>query len=218
GADRVPTAREAAEFGFIPFGISTQSLCLDLSIGRPGLPAGRLTQILGLDGHGKSSLATSIMAETQRIGGHAVLVDTEGSYEAWRLRKLGVRVRSPMHHDDCDCKEFCAGAYEPLWPQTLEELFGMCQTYITQFRKDNPDTPLTVVVDSLDGLPPEARAEADHDESLPMVNARVIGERLPKLITAVARYKPVLIFVSQLTTKANSGFRGRWSGPEYDTK
>src|SRR5262245_60654630 len=192
GRLQFPTAKELDSLGFIPDGISTQSLEIDLAIGRPGIPRGRLTQILGLDGSGKSTLVTHLIAELQRQGGLAVLCDTEGSYEKWRLKLLGV---------DYDELEWFR-------PRSLEEMYQMARTFIELFVPANPTTPLGIFIDSLDGLHADGAMAAEAGESLPRIDARVNGTENPKLVDLAGRYKVALVYCSQLTTKATMGVAG----------
>ena len=70
--------------------LSTQSLALDFAIGRPGLPAGRITEIIGRAQTGKTLLGIHLLKETQRRGGVAVLIDTETAYDAEWAARLGL--------------------------------------------------------------------------------------------------------------------------------
>jgi recombination protein RecA len=206
--DQVPDTGEELAFGFIPWGVSTQSLVLDLCIGRPGIPAGRVTQILGLDGEGKSSLAMHIMAETLRLGGYVGLQDTEGAYESYRLFQLGV-TKAQMQN------------IQPLEGESLEEVYEMGFGFVKEMGRQHLDVPVLLLLDSLDGVHAEAAMEAAPDESLPMIDARINGVNFPKLAFRAAKYKVAVVAISQLTTVVQQGFSGgnKWNqGPEMTTK
>src|ERR1051325_4522431 len=109
GPDGILTAQDIQALGHVTHGISCQCLSIDLMIGRPGLPAGRLTEICGLEGHSKSTTCYHLIAECQRLGGIGVLVESEEAFESKRLTDIGVNA-----NDLILCQ-----------PRPLEEAFDM---------------------------------------------------------------------------------------------
>lgn len=208
GEDFVPDgATQQVQLGFIPCGISTQSLVLDLCIGRPGIPCGRVTNILGLDGEGKSTLAMHILAECFRLGGIAGVQDSEAAHEDYRLYQLGVTAEMFENR-------------QPLIPSNLEELYDMSFTFIKSIGKQMRGKPWMLLLDSMDGLHTEAQMDADTEDSLPMADARLNGVQFPRLCNYAGIYKCAIVAVSRLTTKMNQGFgAARWGqGEQLDTK
>jgi recombination protein RecA len=185
------SAGEAKSLGsYVPYGISTGSICLDAAIGKPGIPGGRLTQVYGLDGTGKSTLMAHLMAECQKMGGQAVLFDTEDCYDFQRVARIGV-----------DLEKLTV-----LEPDNLEELLDMIPEYCRFFYEEQqhePGTPLLFVIDSADGLPPKASEDLDADDTkLPAITARTWNSNIINLLKrSCARYKCAIIIVSQQYTK-----------------
>lgn len=143
---KVISGKDAGSAGsFIPYGISTQSLCLDIAIGCPGIPGSRMTQIFGLDGTGKSTLVMHLLAECQAMGGKGFLFDTEDCYDYERAKKVGVNL------DTLALGE----------PDTLEELHEMMKDYSSDWKEDHDPTkePLLFAIDSASGILPQAAAD-----------------------------------------------------------
>ncbi len=85
----------------IPYGIRTRMPQLDLAMGRPGYPVGRVIELYGLPYCGKTTAGFLAIAETQKQGGLAILIDTETAFEPMRAAEVGVdidnlRVYSPI--------------------------------------------------------------------------------------------------------------------------
>lgn len=183
GAHFISTAEDEETLARIPYGISTQSLSLDLMIGRPGLPAGRLTEIVGLTNTGKSSLSYAVMAECQRLGGEAILLETENAYEPERLRDLGVNTKTLIKAE----------------PETLEQVLEAIVVLLEVARIDQKiKGPIVVVVDSIAGTPTQAQRDNDYGELSMGIAARVMADGLRKIIRPLAAHKAVLIFLNQL--------------------
>ena len=115
--------------------ISTKSL-LDLAISnRPhgGIPVGRITELTGLEQSGKSLVSGHILAETQKKGGVAVLIDTETSVSVEYLKAIGVDTEKLLYvHVD-----------------TVEDIFATIDNIIATIRKSNKDKLVTIVTDSV---------------------------------------------------------------------
>jgi len=191
----------------IPYGISTQSLQLDLAIGRPGVPAGRVVQILGIDGVGKSTIVHHLCAEALLLDGYVISLDAEQAIDESRAYHMGFDVNSER--------------VLSLMPYTLEELFGMAGMAIKEVAsvRESPDIPILVAIDSLDGLPTMAQREReDAEDKFVAAASRVINDHLPALLLTASQEKATMVFVSQLTTKFGGGWRPGFAGPEYDTR
>ena len=74
--------------------ISTGSMTLDFALGVGGLPRGRVTEIYGPESSGKTTLALHVIAEAQKEGGIAAIVDAEHAFDPSYAKKLGVKLDS----------------------------------------------------------------------------------------------------------------------------
>lgn len=183
GIKSTSLASDARAFSKIAYGLSPQSLCLDLAIGRPGFPAGRLTEVVGLTHTGKSTLLYHVFGECQRLGGVSVLIETEYAYEAGRLEELGVKSSDVML----------------LQPECLEQAFEM----IYEVMHDVRDTqkfkgPVVIGLDTIAGTPAAVELDGNYDEKFMAAAARSTALGLRKLIRPLAEYQVVLIFLNQL--------------------
>lgn len=171
----------------IPYYISTQCATLDYAISQPGIPAGRVTTIFGREGSSKSTIVQHLLAETQRMGGHAVLIDSEQRYDRDRGAKIGI---------DNDKLIVVQGA-------TLEQAFDSIEKIIDGVRDDNITDPVIVVLDSLAGCVPAKRLEADVGDVLVSPVARFVGAELPRLKLKLANYGVALVIVNQIRSRVN---------------
>lgn len=163
--------------------ISTQCAVLDYAIGQPGIPLGRLTVFYGKEGSGKSTLALHVLAETQRRGGLAVLIDAEHRFTRDRGERIGLdssRLVMPT-------------------PLTMEKCFADVEEIIDYVREEDPDRLVCIVIDSLSGLPTTKQMDATLDDAVqPASAARLVSGELPRLCGMLARHRIALIIVNQL--------------------
>lgn len=166
--------------------ISTQCLPIDLAIGRPGIPVGLLTLIYGPESQGKSTLGLHILAETQSIGGLAILFDTEYSFDVDRATAIGI-----------NCDELLI-----VNKNTMEEYFDSLSKLMKVIRSDEAykDVPITVVWDSLAATAVD-RDTADKDKfyELGVANqARVVSSSLRKIMSDINQNRVALVILNQL--------------------
>lgn len=168
--------------------VSSQSFEVDALIGRPGIPLGRISEITGESGSGKSMLCCQLIAETQKQGGTAVLIDTERSYTGEWAESLGVDTSKVLD---------VVGQLNII---SLES--ALRAIHIVLDAVDESDTdPVVIIVDSLSALPTESELEADYDDLQPAVHAKLLSKGMRKLTDGLFAKKVALVFVSQLRDK-----------------
>lgn len=173
------------------YGISTQSLALDFAIGRTGLPSGRVVEISGLDGHGKSTFGEHLLAETQRLGGIACLIETEHGRDTHRMTKeIGVDPERLV-------------VLQPLY---LEDGFTMIEELIHKVRRADATIPFTILWDSIAQTQTKEEHHDKYDEAHVGMHARVIAQALRKLLPLFASHEVLVVFINQL--KRNIGAYG----------
>ena len=131
--------------------VGTGSTLLDLAISnRPngGLAAGRITEINGLEGTGKSLIGAHALASTQKKGGLAVYIDTESAVSSEFLRSIGVDTKSMMY----------------IHLETVEDIFDAIETIVTKIRESDNDRLVTILVDSLAAASTKVEMDADFDK------------------------------------------------------
>ena len=161
-------------------GVPTGSIALDLALGIGGVPRGRIIEIYGPESSGKTTLASHIMAEAQRLGGVGAIIDAEHAYDPVFARDVcGVDVPNLLISQ----------------PDTGEQALEICEMLVRSGAVD------VVVVDSVAALTPRAEIEGDMGDSLPGLQARLMSQALRKLTAAVSKSRTCVIFINQLREK-----------------
>ncbi|MDY7040875.1 MAG: recombinase RecA, partial [Chloroflexota bacterium] len=159
--------------------IPTGSLSLDIALGIGGVPRGRVTEIYGPEGSGKTTLAQHIVAEAQRMGGVAAFIDMEHALDPTYATRCGVDV---------------ANLYISQ-PDTGEQALEIAEALIRSGAMD------VVVVDSVAALVPRAEIEGEMGDSHPGLQARLMSQALRKLSGAIKQSNTAMIFTNQLRHK-----------------
>jgi|TARA_R110000868_G_C10963230_1_gene768756 recombination protein RecA len=181
--------------------VSTGSPMLDLAIAnRPngGLPVGRITEITGLEGSGKSLLAAHAIADTQKKGGYGVYIDTENAMNQDFLTAIGVDIKKML--------------YVPL--ETVEDIFEAIDSIIESIRAaDGSEKKLvTIVVDSVAGATTKVELAADYDQAgYATQKAIIISKAMRKVTNLIGRERICLIFTNQLRTRMGVSFGDPWT-------
>lgn len=159
--------------------ISTGSLGLDVALGIGGLPKGRIIEIYGPESSGKTTLAIHAIAEAQKAGGIAAIIDAEHAFDPYYARKLGVDVDNLLISQ----------------PDNGEEALEIADSLIRSGALD------IVVIDSVAALTPKAEIEGDMGDSRMGLQARLMSQALRKLTANINKTKTCCIFINQLREK-----------------
>ena len=179
--------------------ISTGSTILDLAISnRPdgGLAAGRITEINGLEGSGKSLIGAHALAATQKKGGLAVYIDTESAVSSEFLQAIGIDTENMLY----------------VHLETVEEIFDTIETIVAKIRESDKDKLVTILVDSLAAASTKVEMDADFDkDGWATAKAIVISKAMRKITQLIARQRVCLIFTNQLRQKLGVMFGDPWT-------
>ncbi len=159
--------------------ISTGSLSLDNALGVGGLPKGRIVEIYGPESSGKTTLALHAIANAQKQGGVAVLIDAEYAFDANYAKNLGVDIDNLLVSQ----------------PDTGEQALEIADTLVRSGAID------IIVIDSVAALVPAAEIEGDMGDSHMGLQARLMSQALRKLTGILSKSKTCLIFINQLRMK-----------------
>ncbi len=159
--------------------VSTGSLSLDLALGVGGLPRGRVTEIFGPEGSGKTTLALHVVANVQRAGGTAAFVDAEHALDPAYAARLGVKVGDLLVSQ----------------PDTGEQGLEITDMLVRSGGID------VVVIDSVAALVPLAEIEGQMGDSHVGLQARLMSQALRKLTGAIHKSNTMVIFINQLREK-----------------
>ncbi len=159
--------------------ISTGSLSLDMALGVGGFPKGRIIEIYGPESSGKTTLALHAIANAQKKGGIAVLIDAEYAFDAAYAKNLGVDIDNLLVSQ----------------PDTGEQALEIADTLVRSGTID------IIVVDSVAALVPAAEIEGDMGDSHMGLQARLMSQALRKLTGVISKSKTCLVFINQLRMK-----------------
>lgn len=172
--------------------VSTGCSMLDVAISnRPygGLPVGRIVEVTGLEQSGKSLLSAHLLAETQKQGGVAVLIDTETAVSRDFLEAIGVDV-SKMLYVSAD---------------SVEQIFDFTETIIEKVRSTSKDRLVTIVVDSVAAASTKTELAADYGkDGYATDKAIIISKAMRKITNMIGREKILLVYTNQLRQKMNA--------------
>lgn len=176
--------------------VSTGCSLLDLAISNKpngGVPFGRVTMFTGLESSGKSLICAHAMANVQKMGGMAVLIDTERA-PFWEFYDAVGIERDPNKGN---------WIYAPMI--AIEDVFRAVEAIVTRIHNSpNPDRPVVIVVDSLAGSSTYAELAADYEkEGYGTEKAQVLGRAMRKILDMISNHKVALIFTNQLRMKMN---------------
>lgn len=159
--------------------ISTGSVSLDAALGIGGIPRGRIIEIFGPESSGKTTLALHIVAEAQKMGGHAAFVDAEHALDPSYSKNLGVDTVNLLVSQ----------------PDSGEQALEIVETLVRSGALD------VIVVDSVAALVPRAEIEGEMGDSHMGLQARLMSQALRKLTGTVSKSNTTVIFINQIREK-----------------
>ena len=177
--------------------VSTQAANLNLAIGRPGIPEGRLTTIIGKEAGGKSSLLLHLIAEVQHLGGIGVLIDAERTHSRERAERIGVDHRTLVYTEGT----------------TVEGTFKFVDAMVDDVREKNPGKLVLIGWDTVSGSPTEGELKGEYH---PGGHAKAVSTWMRTIHPKVAKHRLTLVIVNQLRSRIDfgGGFMGRGRGTE----
>ncbi len=159
--------------------IGSGSLGLDIALGVNGYPQGRIVEIYGPESSGKTTLATHAIANVQRKGGIAAIIDAEHAFDRFYAEKLGVNTQDLLISQ----------------PDNGEQALEIADNLIRSGAVD------LIVIDSVAALTPKAEIEGEMGESKMGLQARLMSQALRKLTGTINKTGCCVIFINQLREK-----------------
>ena len=159
--------------------IPTGSVGLNIALGVGGFPRGRVIEIYGPESSGKTTLAIHAIAEAQKAGGIAAIIDAEHAFDRFYAEKLGVDI------DNLFISQ----------PDDGEQALEIADQLIRSSAID------IIVIDSVAALTPKAEIEGDMGENKVGLQARLMSQALRKLTANINRTNTCCIFINQLREK-----------------
>jgi recombination protein RecA len=171
--------------------ISTGSIGLDTALGIGGLPKGRVVEVYGPESSGKTTIATHVIAEAQKMGGMCAFIDAEHAFDSSYAQKLGVDIDNLLISQ----------------PDYGEQALEIADRLILSGALD------VVVIDSVAALVPKSELEGEMGDSKMGLHARLMSQALRKLTATISKTNTICIFINQLREKIGVMF----GNPEVTT-
>lgn len=159
--------------------IPTGALALDLALGVGGVPRGRIIEVFGHEGTGKTTLALHIVAEAQKRGGIAAFIDVEHALDTTYARNIGVSLENLLISQ----------------PDAGEQALEIVETLIRSGAID------VVIIDSVAALTPQAEIEGEMGDAHVGLLPRLMSKALRKLSGVTNKSKTCVIFTNQIRQK-----------------
>ncbi|MCQ2117273.1 MAG: recombinase RecA [Bacteroidales bacterium] len=159
--------------------IPSGSIALDHALGIGGYPKGRVIEIYGPESSGKTTLAIHAIAQAQKTGGIAAIIDAEHAFDRTYAKNLGVNVDTLLISQP-DCGE-----------QALEIADSLIRSGAIDI----------IVIDSVAALTPKAEIEGEMGDSKMGLQARLMSQALRKLTANISKTNTCCIFINQLREK-----------------
>ena len=159
--------------------IPSGSIGLNYALGVGGYPRGRIIEIFGPESSGKTTLALHAIAEAQKRGGIAAMIDAEHAFDRFYAEKLGIDVNNLLIAQ----------------PDNGEQALEIAEQLIRSSAID------ILVVDSVAALTPKSEIEGDMGDRNVGLQARLMSQAMRKLTGTISRTNTVCIFINQLREK-----------------
>ncbi len=159
--------------------ISTGSLSLNDALGIGGFPRGRIVEIYGTESSGKTTIATHVIAQAQKLGLKCLLVDAENSFDPEYSNAIGVKIDELL---------YCQPSYG-------EQGLEVADRYISDGKVN------VVVIDSVAALVPKAELEGEMGDSKMGLHARLMSQACRKMTGNIAKNNVLCIFINQVRSK-----------------
>ena len=159
--------------------IHSGSIALDYALGVGGYPRGRIIEIYGPESSGKTTLAIHAIAEAQKLGGIAAIIDAEHAFDRFYAEKLGVDVNNLLISQ----------------PDNGDQALEIADQLIRSSAID------IIVIDSVAALTPKAEIEGEMGENKVGLQARLMSQALRKLTSTISKTNTTCIFINQLREK-----------------
>jgi len=160
-------------------GISTGALSLDLALGGQGMPCGRICELFGPEGSGKTTLALHVIASAQKADGVAAFIDAEHALDPAWARKVGVKLDGLLISQ----------------PESGEQALEICELLVRSNAVD------VIVIDSVAALIPRAEIEGEMGDTHIGLQARLMSQAMRKLTAAISKSRTCVIFINQIRMK-----------------
>lgn len=150
-----------------------------------GLPEGRIIEIFGPPGIGKSHIAAQLARSTQQMGGIVVYIDSENATSVENLQLLGIDIGTRFIYADAVC---------------TEKVFALAESVILKTRSLKKDVPVTIIWDSVAATSPQAEILGDYDKDSIGLQARALSKGFRKITQVIGSNRVTFVALNQTRT------------------
>lgn len=170
----------------VPYGIPTQLAQLDLALGRPGYPVGRIIEVFGFEGSGKTTLGLHAIAQAQSMGGGGLFVDTECTFDPIRAQEIGVDTETLLITE----------------ADSIERIFMQVESTLDNLKAIGYDKTFVIVVDSITGVSTEEEQNKSLTSSSKIGGeAMAIRRGIRRINYKIAEQKVLMMFINHAVAK-----------------
>lgn len=178
----------------ITYWLSSGNPVLDYHLGG-GYPAGRVIEIFGPESNGKTTVALHALAETQKVGGVGIFLDTEHALDKRRAKAIGVDLKKMIYAQ----------------PETMEDLFEYVEEIVKRVKAKDPNRLITIVWDSVASTPTKSEVEGDYGDAVMGIHARIMSQAFRKITKIISSQKVIFICINQIRDKMNVSYGDKTS-------
>jgi len=182
---------------FVKMWVPTGCLAADLAMGIPGIPVGRIIEISGEVAVGKTLIGLSTLAQSQKMGGVAIMIDFESALDPILAEMVGLNL------EKCILMQ----------PPYLEKAFEQIEKGIEFIKEKKKDIPVVILFDSLAAAPMKTEVESGYEDMNVGAKAKFLSLGLRKITSLISSENISLIFINQLRSKIGVMFGPKWTTP-----
>lgn len=176
----------------IPYTIRTGLPMLELCMGAPGWPAGRITELYSFEGCGKTTLSLHAIANCQKMGGAGIFIDSEKTFDKLRAKNIGIDVDNN---------------FSVVETSTVEGGFRTIKRTCEALKKTKMDSPFVIVYDSVTGTQNEYDLEQEIGQEQRIGNeAKIIRQSIRAIASLVSDCKVVLLLINHAIASNIGGY------------
>lgn len=172
--------------GPVPYIVSTGSVLIDKATGIGGFPGGRIIEMFGPESSGKTTLATSVLANAQKMELPIAVIDVEHTFDEKYAKNIGITGERNV--------DWFYGA-----PDTTEQTINLLEVLIEEGVK-------VIMIDSVASMVPEAEAQGEYGEATMGLQARLMSSAMRRLKGPIESNGAMVIFTNQLRMKLGVQF------------
>jgi len=185
-----------SETGDVKHWVSSGHPFIDAVLGK-GLPFGRIVEVYGPESNGKTTLAISVIAQSQKMGATTIFLDTEHALSKQRAQDIGVDLKKLLYAQ----------------PGTMEDVFDYVEKIIEKIKKRDPERLVTIVWDSVAATPTRSEVEGDYGDHNVGIHGRIMSQGFRKITKLINSSNVLFICINQVRDKIGVMFGDKSSTP-----